>query len=81
MTDMVHCYGSADGVTLKAQSLYREKFLGCQVLHSQTFLVFVQWLRVNCTFRPRSVDRVTPRVLHLEPQILETVEENPAVNW
>jgi hypothetical protein len=26
MTDMVLCYGSADGVSLRAQALYREKF-------------------------------------------------------
>jgi hypothetical protein len=26
MTDMVLCYGSADGVALRAQVLYREKF-------------------------------------------------------
>jgi hypothetical protein len=26
MTDMVICYGSADGVALRAQVLYREKY-------------------------------------------------------
>jgi hypothetical protein len=52
-----------------------------RVPHSQTFLAGVQRLWENGTFRPRSVDRDqerTPRVLDLEPQILETVEENPS---
>jgi hypothetical protein len=60
MTDMVLCYGSADGVAFRAQA-------GC-------------CLRENATFRSRSVDRDQermPRVLDLEPQILETVEESP----
>jgi hypothetical protein len=38
MTDMVLCYGSPDGVGLRAQALYREKFPARRVPHSQTFL-------------------------------------------
>jgi hypothetical protein len=67
MTDMVLCYGSADGVGLRAQALYREEILA------------VQGLRENGTFQRRSVDRcqeLTSRMLDLESQILETVEEN-----
>jgi hypothetical protein len=41
MTDMVLCYGSADGVSLRAQALYREKFPARRVPHSQTFLAVV----------------------------------------
>jgi hypothetical protein len=41
MTDMVLCYGSADGVGLRAQALYREKFPARRVLHLQTFLAVV----------------------------------------
>jgi hypothetical protein len=41
MTDMVLCYGSADGVALRAQVLYREKFPAIRGLHPQTFLVVV----------------------------------------
>jgi hypothetical protein len=75
MTDMELCYGSADGVALRAQALYREKFPARRVAHSQTFLTVVQRLRENGTFRPRSVDRgqeCTPRMLDLELQILKT---------
>jgi dolichyl-phosphate-mannose--protein O-mannosyl transferase len=36
MTDMVLCYGSSDGVALRAQALYREKLR--RLPHSQTFL-------------------------------------------
>jgi hypothetical protein len=76
---MVLCYGSADGVALKTQTLNREKFPTRHVQHSQTFLAVVQHLREHGTFRPRSVDRSqehTPQVLDLKPQILETVQEN-----
>jgi hypothetical protein len=79
MTDMVLCYGSADGVSLRVQVLYRETFPVSRVLYSQTFLE--TFLRDNGTFRSRSVARDqkrTPRVLDFEQQILETVEENPA---
>jgi hypothetical protein len=38
MTDMVLCYGSADGVALRTQAFYREKFPERRVPHSQTFL-------------------------------------------
>jgi hypothetical protein len=41
MTDMVLCYGSADGVGSKTQALYREKFPERRVPHSQTFLAVV----------------------------------------
>jgi hypothetical protein len=41
MIDMVLCYGSADGVDLRAQALYREKFPARRVPHSQTFLAIV----------------------------------------
>jgi hypothetical protein len=41
MTDMVLCYGSADGVGLRAQALYHEKCPARRVPHSQTFLVVV----------------------------------------
>jgi hypothetical protein len=41
MTDMVLCYGSADGVGLRTKALYREKFTARRVPHSQTFLVVV----------------------------------------
>jgi hypothetical protein len=41
MTDMVLCYGSADGVALRAQVLYRKKFPAIRGLHPQTFLVVV----------------------------------------
>jgi hypothetical protein len=41
MTDMVLCYGSANGVALRAQALYRERFPACRVPHSQTFLAVV----------------------------------------
>jgi hypothetical protein len=41
MTDMVLCFGSADGVALKAQVLYREKFPACRLPYSQTFLAVV----------------------------------------
>jgi hypothetical protein len=41
MTDMVLCYGSADGVSLRQQALYREKFSARRVSHSQTFLAVV----------------------------------------
>jgi hypothetical protein len=34
MTDMVLCYGSADGVGLRAQALYREKCPAPCVPHS-----------------------------------------------
>jgi hypothetical protein len=72
---MVLCYGSADGVGLRAQALYREKF-PARVPHSQTFLAVVQ--RENGTFRPKNVDRgQEPRVLDLDPQIQETMDENP----
>jgi hypothetical protein len=40
-TYMVLCYGSADGVSLRAQALYREKFPARRVPHSQTFLAVV----------------------------------------
>jgi hypothetical protein len=53
------------------------------VPHSQTFLAVVQRLRGNGTFRSRSVDRCQERtrwVLDFEPQILETVEENPSTS-
>ncbi|KAJ3631011.1 hypothetical protein MTP99_012168 [Tenebrio molitor] len=81
MTNMVLCYGSADGVALKTQTLNREKFPTRRVPHSQTFLAVVQRLRENGTFRPRSVNRAlrrayATRLLELEPQILETEEEN-----
>jgi AraC-like DNA-binding protein len=62
-----------DGVALRAR----------RVSHSQTFLAVIQRLRENGTFRPKSVDKCekpTPRVLDLEPQILETVEENPSTS-
>jgi L-lactate utilization protein LutC len=77
MSDMVLCYGSADGAVLRAQALYREKFS-----HSQTFLDVVQRLR-DVTFRPRSVDRCQerkPRASDLQPQIIETMEENPSTS-
>jgi hypothetical protein len=63
MTDMVPCYGSANGIAFANIS-------GC-------------CRRENGNFRPRSVNRGqerTPRVLDLEPQILETVEENPSTS-
>jgi hypothetical protein len=41
MTDMVLCYGSANGVALRAQALYRERFPARRVPHSQTFLAVV----------------------------------------
>jgi hypothetical protein len=41
MTDVELCYGSADGVALRAQDLYREKFPARPVPHSQTFLAIV----------------------------------------
>jgi hypothetical protein len=41
MTDVELCYGSADGVALSAQALYREKFPARPVPHSQTFLAVV----------------------------------------
>jgi hypothetical protein len=41
MADMVLCYGSADGVALTAQALYREKFPKRRVPHSQIFLAVV----------------------------------------
>jgi hypothetical protein len=34
---MLLCYGSADGITLRVQALYREKFPPRRVPHSQTF--------------------------------------------
>jgi hypothetical protein len=74
MTDITLRYGSADGVALRAQALYREKFPTRRVPHSQKFLAAVQRLRESGTFRMRSADRGqerTPRVLDLEPQILE----------
>jgi hypothetical protein len=55
MTDMVLCYGSADGVVLRAEALYREKFLARPVPHSQTFRAVVQRLRENGTFPPTEV--------------------------
>jgi hypothetical protein len=33
MTDMVLCYGSADGVGLRAQALYREKFPARRIIY------------------------------------------------
>jgi hypothetical protein len=39
MTDMVLCYGSADGVALRAQALYREKFPARRVPHSPFWLL------------------------------------------
>jgi hypothetical protein len=50
MTDMVLCYRSADGVALRAQTLYREKFPVHPVPHSQIFLAIVQRLRENCRY-------------------------------
>jgi hypothetical protein len=41
ITDMVLCYGSTDGVGLRVQALYREKFPARHVPHSQTFLAVV----------------------------------------
>jgi hypothetical protein len=81
MTDITLRYGSADGVALRAQALYCEKFPARRVPHSQKFLAAVQRLRESGTFRMRSADRgqePTPRVLDLEPQILEIVEQNPS---
>jgi hypothetical protein len=46
VTDMVLCYRSADGVALRAEAVYREKFPAV-----------VQRLWENCTFRPRNVGR------------------------
>jgi hypothetical protein len=83
MTNMVLCYGSVDGVVPRTQAVNREKFPARRVPHSQKFLAVVQRLRENRTFRPRSVDRSqehTPRVLDLEPQILETVQENSSTS-
>jgi hypothetical protein len=57
MTDMVLCYGSADGVGLRAQALYRKMFPARRIPHSQTFLAVVQRLRENGTFLSRSMDR------------------------
>jgi hypothetical protein len=81
MTDMVLCCGSA----LRAQALYRKKFPPRRVPHSQTFLSVVQRLRESGSFRPKSVDRGQEqaprvRVLDLEPQIQESVEENPSTS-
>jgi hypothetical protein len=73
MTDMVLCYRSADGVALRAQTLYREKFPVHPVPHSQIFLAIVQRLRENCRYlwtRARSWCYVK----------LETVEENPSTS-
>jgi hypothetical protein len=72
---MVFCYRSADGVGLRSQALYREKFPARRLPHSLTFLTVIQRLRENGTFPPRSVDRRqegTPQLLELEPHILET---------
>jgi hypothetical protein len=41
MTDVVLCYGSADGVVSRVQALYREKIPARRVPHSQTFLAVV----------------------------------------
>jgi hypothetical protein len=83
---MVLCYGSVHGA-LRAQALYREMFPARRIPPSQTFLAVVQRLRENGTFLSRSVDRGqerTPRVIDLEPQVLETgikpVNKYPAVN-
>jgi hypothetical protein len=81
MTDMVFCYGSADGVGLRAQAFYRKNFRRVVFAFANiSGCCTVRIYRENGTFRPTSVDRGqerTPRVLDLEPQILETVEENP----
>jgi hypothetical protein len=52
MTDMVLCYGSADGVGLRAQALYCEKFPARRIPHSQTFLAVVYGKMVifDCIF-------------------------------
>jgi hypothetical protein len=50
MTDMVLCYGSADGVGLRAQALYCEKFPARRIPHSQTFLAFFANSVVNGIF-------------------------------
>jgi hypothetical protein len=51
ITDMVLCYGSADGVALRPQALNHEKFPARRVPHSQTFLAAVQRLRESGSFR------------------------------
>jgi hypothetical protein len=60
-----------------ALAFYREKFPARRVPQLQTFLVVTRkWYFPTET--PKSIP--TLRVLDLEPQILETVEENPSTS-
>jgi hypothetical protein len=70
----VLCYGSADGVALRAQALYRECFR-CVVFRIRKHF----WVLSTGKWY-FSAEKCTPRVLDLESQILDTVEENPSTS-
>jgi hypothetical protein len=89
MTDMVFCYGSADGVGLRAQAFYRKKFSARCVLLSQTFLAVVgtastgKWYfsTDKCGQRPRAyATGVRPRTPNSRNCGRKPVNQYPAVS-
>jgi hypothetical protein len=76
---MVLIYGEALSNAEAARRLYMDRFPGRQVPCARSFVNAVQHLRDYGTFSPVNRDRgrsKSRRVLDLEPEILQAVEEN-----
>jgi hypothetical protein len=83
LTDMVLIYGEALSNAGAARRLYMERFPGRQVPCERSFVNAVQHLRDYGTFSPVNRNRGrsrSRRLLDLEPEILQVVEEEPNVS-
>lgn len=82
-TDMIRIYGEAGGNASEAKRIYMERFPQRMVPDARTFQRIDQHLRDYGSFEPQyqNCGAVrTQRVLDLEPQILEIVEEEPNIS-
>ena len=81
--DMVVLYSVADGNARLARESYIERFPNRAIPYTWTFTSVVQHLQDHGTFKPQTHDRGrdrTERILQVEEQILERVEEKPHIS-
>lgn len=83
MADIHFCYGSANGNSLLAQRLYREKYPNRRIPNDCTFSAIHRRLRETGQFAPLRVDAGRPiheNVNNIDDRILQRVENNPEIS-
>lgn len=82
MADIHYCYGLANGVSLSAQRLYRERFPFRRIPNTRTFDAIHRRLRENGAFLINNNNRGRDPIIrvNLEDDIIRYVENHPEIS-